>query len=458
MTTIERVACLIDKDSPRLEIMPFIGSLNKNKESLGSGLLSIISLINNSPTLILCSTGIKGGTFDPFSVKKVIRSLEIAFKENLEIIYLIDSGGAFLHEQINLFADNNHYGKIFYIQSQIKQKGIKQKALVYGNATAGGAYLASMCDEIYMIRNKSSIFLAGPPLVKAATTEDSCSEEIGGAQLHLEKSKLANKIFNKEEDALIFLRNGVPIKNNTHSKIDRKIDKELSSFVENLKLPLTSDFDSNHFFSILSDSGIVIEYNEKRAKALNCSEALVYGMQVGFITNRSPLRVDECKKMINFLEIMERKNRPVVFFHNTTGFAVGKNEEADGITPWGAKLIYKISTLKIDKISIIIGGSYGAGNYAMCGKGFAPNFIYSWPSAQMAIMGPSVAKNVLENVTGKNHLELEKKMKEEETPFTYSMLGIDDGIILPQETKKVIGFTLNLFLRKRLLQEQASQS
>ncbi|CAA6659430.1 unnamed protein product [Spirodela intermedia] len=415
--------------------------------------------VANDPT-------VKGGTYYPVTVKKHLRAQEIASQCNLPCIYLVDSGGANLPRQADVFPDKDNFGRIFYNQAQLSAQGIPQIALVMGSCTAGGAYIPAMADESVIVKGNGTIFLAGPPLVKAATGEEVSAEDLGGASLHCKVSGVSDHYANDELHGLVIGRN---IVNNLHMAGDNLLRKSVSNPSIDIKDPLydinelrsIASTDQRRSFDIRSVIARIVdgsEFNEFKklyGTTLVTGFARIYGQPVGIIGNNGILFCESALKGCHFIELCAQRNIPLIFLQNITGFMVGAKSEANGIAKAGAKMVMAVACAKVPKITVIVGGSFGAGNYGMCGRAYSPNFLFLWPTARISVMGGNQAAGVLAQIERANKkkqgIEEEEEFRNrvveayerEGSPYYSTARLWDDGIIDPADTRRVLGLCLS---------------
>ncbi|XP_064232108.1 methylcrotonoyl-CoA carboxylase beta chain, mitochondrial [Aotus nancymaae] len=471
----ERIDNLIDPGSPFLELSQFAGyQLYDNEEVPGGGIITGIGRVSGVECMILANDAtVKGGTYYPVTVKKQLRAQEIAMQNRLPCIYLVDSGGAYLPRQADVFADRDHFGRIFYNQAIMSSQNIAQIAVVMGSCTAGGAYMPVMSDENIIVRKKGTIFLGGPPLVKAATGEEVSAEDLGGADLHCRKSGVSDHYALDDHHALHLTRKVV--RNlNYQKKLDVTIEPseeplfpadELYGIVgTNLK----RSFDVREVIARIVDGSRFTEFKALYGDTLVTGFARIFGYPVGIIGNNGVLFSESAKKGAHFIQLCCQRNIPLLFLQNITGFMIGREYEAEGIAKDGGKLVAAVACAQVPKITLIIGGSYGAGNFGMCGRSYSPRFLYLWPNARISVMGGEQAANVLATVAkdkrareGKQFSSADeaalkepiiKKFEEEGNPYYSSARVWDDGIIDPADTRLVLGLsfsaTLNAPIKK----------
>ncbi|XP_055107966.1 methylcrotonoyl-CoA carboxylase beta chain, mitochondrial isoform X2 [Symphalangus syndactylus] len=401
----ERIDNLIDPGSPFLELSQLAGyQLYDNEEVPGGGIITGIGRVSGVECMIIANDAtVKGGTYYPVTVKKQLRAQEIAMQNRLPCIYLVDSGGAYLPRQADVFADRDHFGRTFYNQAIMSSKNIAQIAVVMGSCTAGGAYVPAMADENIIVRKQGTIFLGGPPLVKAATGEEVSAEDLGGADLHCRKSGVSDHYALDDHHALHLTRKVV--RNlNYQKKLDVTIEPseeplfpadELYGIVgANLK----RNFDVREVIARIVDGSRFTEFKAFYGDTLVTGFARIFGYPVGIVGNNGVLFSESAKKGAHFVQLCCQRNIPLLFLQNITGFMVGREYEAEGIAKDGAKMVAAVACAQVPKITLIIGGSYGAGNYGMCGRAYSPRFLYIWPNARISVMGGEQAANVLATI------------------------------------------------------------
>jgi 3-methylcrotonyl-CoA carboxylase beta subunit len=464
----ERIDRVLDPGSPFLELSTLAADGVYEDDVPGAGMVTGIGLVHGVECLFVANDAtVKGGTYFPLTVKKHIRAQEIARENHLPCIYLVDSGGAFLPKQDEVFPDKEHFGRIFFNQAQMSALGIPQIAVVLGSCTAGGAYVPAMSDETIIVKGNGTIFLGGPPLVKAATGEEVSAEDLGGAFVHTSKSGVADHFAENEEEALAKCRDIVQTLNyqSTHPNKFIKGDVQAPIYpVEEIYGVLSRDtrkpFDVREIIARLVDGSEFQEFKENYGSTLVCGFAKIHGYLVGIVANNGILFSESSLKGAHFIELCGQRKIPLVFLQNITGFMVGRQYENEGIAKNGAKLVTAVSTVQVPKYTIVIGGSFGAGNYGMCGRAFAPRFLFMWPNARISVMGGEQAANVLATVrqdglkaSGKTQMT-EKELEEFKRPTLekyeregsayYSSARIwDDGVIDPAQTRDVLGLCLS---------------
>jgi len=466
LTVRERIEFLKDPDSFFMELSPLAAHNVYDSKLPAAGLLTGIIKIHGQRCMVIANDAtVKGGTYFPLTIKKHLRAQEIAEENHLPCIYLVDSGGAFLPKQDEVFPDKNHFGRIFYNQANMSAKKIPQIAVVMGNCTAGGAYVPAMADESIIVEKTGTIFLGGPPLVKAAIGETSSAEELGGAELHTKKSGVADHFAKNDEQALLRCRN--IIENlNSHKKTFNQNFESPKYDIEELFGLLNSGqqkaFDVHEIIARLVDGSKFHEFKSRYGKTLVTGFADICGIKVGIIANNGILYSESALKGSHFVQLCSQRKIPLLFLQNITGFMVGKKAEAGGIAKDGAKMVQAVSTANVPKLTIIIGGSFGAGNYAMSGRAYQPRFLWMWPNARISVMGGAQAADVLTTIkrdqleskgktlSKEDELEIRnpvlEKYEVEGHPFYSSARLWDDGIIEPSKTRQYLAEGLKIVL------------
>lgn len=459
-----RVMGLLDKGSPFLEIGLFAAHKLYDTDLPAAGVIAGIGQVQGRDCMILCNDAtVKGGTYFPVTVKKHLRAQEIAQENNLPCIYLVDSGGANLPNQDEVFADRDHFGRIFYNQARMSAAGIPQIAVVMGSCTAGGAYVPAMSDQTIIIREQGTIFLAGPPLVKEATGEEVDAETLGGGDTHTRLSGVADYLADNDTHALALARQCIanlgPAPASSLLSRDAKqplycADELMGVVPVESKTP----FDIREVIARIVDGSEFEEFKERFGTTLICGFAHIDGMTVGILANNGVLFSESSQKGAHFIQLCTKRKIPLLFLQNITGFMVGSKYEAGGIAKDGAKLVAAVSCANVPKVTVVVGGSYGAGNYGMCGRAFGPRFMWMWPNAKISVMGGEQAAGVMASVTktaieakgGKFTADDEQKLKqpildqftEQSDPLYASARLWDDGIIDPRKTRDVIALSL----------------
>jgi 3-methylcrotonyl-CoA carboxylase beta subunit len=464
----ERVMRLLDPGSPFLEIGLLAANGMYGDDIHAAGLICGIGRVEGREAMIVCNDStIKGGTYFPLTVKKHLRAQEIARENRLPCVYLVDSGGANLPHQTEVFPDREHFGRIFFNQANLSALGIPQIAVVMGSCTAGGAYVPAMSDETIIVRKQGTIFLAGPPLVKAATGEVVTAEELGGADVHARRSGVADHYAVDDAHALAICRR-IVANLNTHKKIDIPLSEpreplrppsELEAIVPT---DLKKQYDPREILARLVDSSEFDEFKALYGQTLVTGFARLNGMPIGILANAGILFSESALKGAHFIELCCQRRIPLLFLQNISGFMVGREYEAGGIAKDGAKLVTAVATARVPKLTVIVGGSYGAGNYGMCGRAYQPRFLFMWPNARISVMGGEQAASVLATVR-RDNIEAEGKSwsveeeaefkapiraryEEEGSPYYATARLWDDGIILPSETRTILSLSLSACL------------
>ena len=464
----ERLQQLLDPGSAFLELSILAAYQVYNEPIPAAGLITGIGRIHNQECMIIINDPtVKGGTYYPLTVKKHLRAQEIAMMNHLPCICLVDSGGAYLPMQDQVFPDHDHFGRIFYNQAQLSAQNIPQIAVVMGSCTAGGAYLPAMADESIMVRDQATIFLAGPPLVKAATGEVICAEDLGGADVHCRHSGVADYYAQNDLHALQLARSSVKHFNRPKINIHNRIESRDPIYDQNELTGLipTDPRQPIAMYEIIArivDGSEFDEFKALNATTLICGFAHIYGYPVGIIANNGILFGDSALKGAHFIELCAQRKIPLVFLQNTNGFMVGQQAEKSGIAKHGAKMVMAVANAAVPKFTVIVGGSFGAGNYAMCGRAYSPRFLWSWPNARISVMGGEQAACVLAQIQRdkaiKNNLdwsqELEDQLKQsikdqyetQGNPYYASARLWDDGVISPIDTRKILGLSISASL------------
>ncbi|CAI9101929.1 OLC1v1000098C2 [Oldenlandia corymbosa var. corymbosa] len=469
----ERIDRLIDPGSSFLELSQLAGHELYDEPLPSGGIVTGIGPIHGKLCMLVANDPtVKGGTYYPITVKKHLRAQEIAARCKLPCLYLVDSGGAFLPKQAEVFPDKENFGRIFYNQALMSAQAIPQIALVLGSCTAGGAYIPAMADESVMVKGNGTIFLAGPPLVKAATGEEVSAEDLGGATVHCKTSGVSDYFAQDELHALEIGRN---IVKNLHMAANHNVyQNRASEYKEPLydindlrsiaPVDLKQSFDIRAVIARIVDGSEFDEFKKLYGPTLVTGFARIFGQPVGIIGNNGILFNESALKGAHFIELCTQRNIPLIFLQNITGFMVGSKSEANGIAKAGAKMVMAVSCAKVPKITVMIGGSFGAGNYAMCGRAYSPDFLFFWPNARISVMGGAQAAGVLSQIEKANKKkagikwteEEEEKFKagvveayEREGSAYYSTARLwDDGIIDPADTRKVLGLCISASLNR----------
>jgi 3-methylcrotonyl-CoA carboxylase beta subunit len=464
----DRVLNLIDPGSPFLEIGSLAAFDLYGGDIHGAGMIAGIGRVEGREVMIVCNDAtIKGGTYYPLTVKKHLRAQEIAMQNRLPCVYLVDSGGANLPHQTEVFPDREHFGRIFYNQARLSGMRLAQIAVVMGSCTAGGAYVPAMSDETIIVRNQGTIFLGGPPLVKAATGEVVSAEDLGGADVHARRSGVADHYAADDGHALALARR-IVANLNTRKTIDIALGEPEEPVLDPAELEalvptdLKRQYDIREVIGRIVDGSRFDEFKALYGTTLVTGFASLYGMPVGIIANNGILFSESAMKGAHFIELCCQRRIPLLFLQNISGFMVGSQYEAGGIAKDGAKLVTAVASAEVPKITVLVGGSFGAGNYGMCGRAYSPRFLFTWPNSRISVMGGEQAASVLATVR-RDNLEAEgkswsaeeeeafkapvrAKYEEEGSPYHATARLWDDGIILPSETRRVLGLAFSACL------------
>jgi acetyl-CoA carboxylase carboxyltransferase component len=464
----ERLDRLFDRNTPFLELSPLAANGMYDDEAPAASMVTGIGLVHGREVLIVANDAtVKGGTYFPMTIKKHIRAQEVALENRLPCIYLVDSGGIFLPHQSGTFPDKEHFGRIFYNQARLSALGIPQISIVMGSCTAGGAYVPAMSDETVIVRRQGTIFIGGPPLVKAATGEEVSDEDLGGADVHCRISGVSDYYAYDDDHALQIARNIVETLDPAHkfpldlaAPEDPAYDpREIYGIVPR---DLRKTFDIKEIIARLVDGSRFQEFKELYGQTIVCGFARIMGYPVGILANNGVLFSQSSLKGAHFVTLCAMRKIPLVFLQNITGFIVGKQYEHGGIAKDGAKLVHAVANADVPKLTVIVGGSYGAGNYAMCGRAYGPRLLWMWPNARISVMGGEQAANVLLTVKIKRLQAQGKKMTEEEkeklmapilenyeaeaSPYFSTARIWDDGIVDPLETREALALGISMSL------------
>jgi 3-methylcrotonyl-CoA carboxylase beta subunit len=467
----DRVNLLIDPGSPFLEFSQLAAHNMYGKDDVpAAGIITGIGRVKGIECVIVANDAtVKGGTYYPVSVKKHLRAQDIARENHLPCIYLVDSGGANLPNQDEVFPDKNHFGRIFFNQANMSAENIPQIAVVMGSCTAGGAYVPAMADESIIVKNQGTIFLAGPPLVKMATGEEVNAEELGGADVHSRESGVTDHYANNDHHALELARHAVarlnrvkPLNMDVAEPVEPRYPaSELLGIVpKNVR----EQYDVREIIARVFDGSEFDEFKALYGKTLVCGFARLYGYPVGIVANNGVLFAESAQKGAHFIELCAQRKTPLIFLQNITGFMVGKQYETGGIAKHGAKMVTAVACAKVPKLTLIVGNSYGAGNYGMCGRAYDPNFLFMWPNARISVMGGEQAAGVLAQVRrGQIEGSGDQWSDEDEAAFKQPIIDDfdaqahpyyasarvwDDGVINPIDTRRVLGLALSAALNK----------
>ena len=469
----DRVEMLLDPDTPFLELAPLAALDIYDNAAPGAGLITGIGRVSGVECLIVCNDAtVKGGTYYPLTVKKHLRAQEVAQQNRLPCIYLVDSGGANLPNQDEVFPDRDHFGRIFYNQAQMSAQGIPQIAVVMGSCTAGGAYVPAMSDEAIIVKNQGTIFLGGPPLVKAATGEVVTAEDLGGGDVHTRLSGVADHLADNDMHALAIARASVA---NLNWRKPAQLaalpprppafdPAELHGVIPTDESGFTGrkPFDVREIIARIVDGSEFDEFKARYGATLVTGFAHIEGLPVGIVANNGILFGESAMKGAHFIELCCQRQIPLVFLQNITGFMVGRKAENEGIAKHGAKMVTAVATATVPKFTVIIGGSFGAGNYGMCGRAYSPRFLWMWPNARISVMGGEQAASVLatvkrDGIEGKGgqwsaeeeaafKAPILKQFEHQAHPYYASARLWDDGIIDPADTRRVLGLGLSASL------------
>ena len=458
----ERIEMLLDPGAAFLELSPLAAEGLYDGDAPGAGIVTGIGRVAGTECVVVANDAtVKGGTYYPVTVKKHLRAQEIAEQNRLPCIYLVDSGGAFLPLQDEVFPDRDHFGRIFYNQARLSAAGIPQIALVMGSSTAGGAYVPAMSDETVIVKGTGTIFLGGPPLVKAATGEEVSAEDLGGAEVHTVESGVADHYALDDEHAIAIGRQIVANLNRRKPEPPWELGEpaEPSVPADELYGVVPADprqsYDVREVIARIVDGSDFAEFKERYGETLVCGFARIEGMPVGILANNGVLFSSSSLKGAHFVELASQRRIPLVFLQNITGFMVGREYEAGGIAKDGAKLVTAVATTSVPKLTVIIGGSFGAGNYGMAGRAYAPRFLWMWPNARISVMGGQQAARVLSTVRGGFETDAERdafeapildKYEREGSPYHSTARLWDDGVIDPADTRRVLALGLSAAL------------
>ncbi|MGZ5440982.1 MAG: carboxyl transferase domain-containing protein [Thermoanaerobaculia bacterium] len=470
----ERIAALLDPNTPFLELSALAAHEVYDKEAPAAGIITGIGRVHGRECLIIANDAtVNGGTYLPLTVKKHLRAQEVALQNHLPCIYLVDSGGAFLPLQADVFPDREHFGRIFYNQAVMSAAEIPQISAVMGSCTAGGAYVPAMSDEAVIVKGTGTIFLGGPPLVKAATGEEVTAEELGGADVHTRISGVADHFADDDEHAIVIVRNiveNLPFeKNEPPTRIepeDPLFDpKEIYGVIpRDLRRP----YDVREVIARIVDGSKFQEFKERYATTLVTGFARIFGYKVGILANSGVLFSESALKATHFIELCNQRRVPLIFLQNITGFMVGKQYERGGIAKDGAKMVHAVANATVPKFTVIIGGSFGAGNYGMCGRAYSPRFLWMWPNARISVMGGEQAAGVLTTVKRDQLAREGKELSAEDerniadpvlakyetegSPYYSTARLWDDGVIDPAETRIYLGLGLSISYNARIVE------
>jgi 3-methylcrotonyl-CoA carboxylase beta subunit len=448
----ERVDRLLDPGSPFLELAPLAAEDLYDGAAPGAGIIAGVGRVEGREVVIAANDAtVKGGTYYPMTVKKHLRAQEVALQNRLPCLYLVDSGGAFLPMQDEVFPDREHFGRIFFNQATMSAQRIPQIAAVMGSCTAGGAYVPAMSDETIIVRDQGTIFLGGPPLVKAATGQEVTAEELGGGVLHARTSGVVDHLAADDADALRIMRSIVATLPPASRAWEREPAAEPAaepavdpaSLYGAVPPDSRTPYDPREVISRVVDGSLFHEFKAEYGTTLVCGFAHIYGHPVGILANQGVLFSDSARKAAHFVELCDQRGVPLLFLQNISGFMVGPEYEAGGIARDGAKMVAAVATARVPKLTMIVGGSFGAGNYGMCGRAYSPRFLWMWPNARISVMGGEQAATVMTEV-GQPELgaELREQYERQGSPYYSTARLWDDGVIDPLDTRTVVGLAL----------------
>ena len=455
----DRVERLLDPGSPFLEIGQLAAGGLYNDEVPAAGIITGIGRVSGRQCMIFANDAtVKGGTYFPMTVKKHLRAQEIAQANRLPCVYLVDSGGANLPHQAEVFPDRDHFGRFFFNQAQMSAQGIPQIASVMGSCTAGGAYVPAMSDESVIVKEQGTIFLAGPPLVQAATGEVISAEDLGGGDLHSRKSGVTDHLAENDEHALTIVRDivshlGAPHRHNLKLEEPRPPKYPAEELYSVIPEDVRAPYDVHEVIARIVDGSEFHEFKALYGSTLVCGFAHIWGMPVAILANNGVLFSESAQKGAHFIELACQRGIPLLFLQNISGFMVGGKYEAEGIAKHGAKLVTAVATAQVPKLTVLIGGSFGAGNYGMCGRAYDPRFLFTWPNARISVMGGEQAASVLATVhrdaakwTPEDaeafKAPIRQKYEDEGNPYYATARLWDDGVIDPVQTRDVLGLAL----------------
>jgi 3-methylcrotonyl-CoA carboxylase beta subunit len=468
----DRVDRLLDEGSPFIEIAPLAADGLYGGEAPAAGVIAGIGLVHGRQVMVVCNDAtVKGGTYYPMTVKKHLRAQEIAFENRLPCVYLVDSGGAFLPMQDEVFPDRDHFGRIFFNQARLSAAGISQIAAVLGSCTAGGAYVPAMSDETVIVRNQGTIFLGGPPLVKAAIGEVVTAEELGGGELHARRSGVVDHLAEDDEHALEIVRDIVatlppPLDPAWDVTLPQPPAVDPDDLYGVVPVDVNQPYDVREVIARLVDASDFHEFKREYGDTLVTGFARIHGHPVGIVANNGVLFSESAQKGAHFIELCDQRGVPLLFLQNISGFMVGRDAEAGGIAKDGAKMVTAVATTRVPKLTVVIGGSFGAGNYSMCGRAYSPRFLWTWPGSRISVMGGPQAASVLSTVK-RDQIEargdewspgdqadfeapIRAQYEEQGNPYYATARLWDDGVIDPKDTRDLLGLALDVVSRTPL--------
>ncbi len=445
----ERVDRLCDPGAPFLELSPLAANGLYDDAAPGAGIITGVGRVHGREVVVVANDAtVKGGTYYPMTVKKHLRAQEVALENRLPCIYLVDSGGAFLPMQDEVFPDREHFGRIFFNQANMSARGIPQVAAVMGSCTAGGAYVPAMSDETVIVRDQGTIFLGGPPLVKAATGETVTAEELGGGELHARTSGVVDHLAEDDDEALRIVRSIVatlPAKPQPPCRRQPVEEPVIDPATLYGAVPPDSrtPYDPREIVARIADGSHLHEFKSEYGTTVVTGFAHVHGHPVGIVANHGILFSESALKVAHFVELCDQRQVPLLFLQNISGFMVGPEYEAGGIAKDGAKMVAAVATARVPKLTVVVGGSFGAGNYGMCGRAYSPRFLWMWPNARISVMGGEQAATVMTEV-GQPEVgaELRDQYERQGNPYYSTARLWDDGVIDPLDTRRVVGLAL----------------
>jgi len=445
----DRVDRLCDPAAPFLELSPLAAEEMYDGDAPGAGIITGVGRVSGRLVVVVANDAtVKGGTYYPMTVKKHVRAQEVALRNGLPCVYLVDSGGAFLPLQDEVFPDRDHFGRIFFNQATMAAQGIPQIAAVLGSCTAGGAYVPAMSDESVIVREQGTIFLGGPPLVKAATGEEVTAEELGGGDLHARTSGVVDHLAEDDDHALRIVRSAVAtLAPRPEPPWERRAAREPEVDTGTLYGAVPPDsrtpYDPREVIARVVDGSELHEFKAAYGTTVVCGFAHIHGHPVGIVANHGILFSESSLKAAHFIELCDQRGIPLLFLQNITGFMVGRQYEAGGIAKDGAKLVTAVSTTRVPKLTVIVGGSFGAGNYGMCGRAYDPRFLWMWPNARISVMGGEQAATVMTEVgQPETGAQLREQYERQGQPYYSTARLWDDGVIDPLDTRRVLGLAL----------------
>jgi 3-methylcrotonyl-CoA carboxylase beta subunit len=451
----DRVDTLLDPGSPFLELSPLAAGGMYDDEAPGAGLVTGVGRVSGREVVVVANDAtVKGGTYYPMTVKKHLRAQEVALQNRLPCVYLVDSGGAFLPRQDEVFPDRDHFGRIFYNQAQLSARGIAQIAAVLGSCTAGGAYVPAMADEAVIVRDQGTIFLGGPPLVKAATGEVVTAEDLGGGLLHSRTSGVTDHLADDDAHALRIVRRIVGTLGPRSAAPWVRVEPEEpvldpAELLGVVPADVRTPYDVREVIGRLVDGSRFAEFKAEYGSTLVTGFARVHGHPVGIVANNGVLFAESAMKGAHFIELCDSRSVPLLFLQNITGFMVGREYEAGGIAKHGAKMVTAVACARVPKLTVVIGGSFGAGNYSMCGRAYSPRFLWMWPNARISVMGGDQAASVLAAVAKEGtdvealQAQVRDQYERQGNPYYSTARLWDDGVLDPLDTRRAVGLALS---------------